>query len=542
MSRLSFALLPFALASLAGCSAAPGGESRLGPAQDDVSSETPEKGTPADETKGTTKGDAKPAPTTAAKRTGVVFLHGTGDQGDVGDFKCTGTGEDFHCAVKLAVDEYWLQATIDSEVTRADGVKRPYAVLGCPLGSQAPWPNPKPVKGKGAEPGSAVCAAAETARFLNGPDGQAGTADDITDIVHVTHSGGSNVVRYMLQQHASSPELGRIHKASRGFVGLAAPTTGTYLADWIFRNGSLPNVLNGVIGFVGGAGLYDDDGTHFIQTSTMKVFNRDPAKLVDVSKDVAGVPSFMGAGTVPTAQGEETCAGATETKALSVLHRLYLSEVDASTSRDGCSDGFISCQSSMALANGDASRVIFGRLDDGKYIGKSLFRAHNQSRRQCDGLDVDVRSTINAIFDKAKKVAGAGFGFAHDAQIARLPFEPAFVQGLLPASQSTTNIRTTRVTEDDDSVLVAIEIDVHEPANLGVRATLVATTADGVELVISSEQAAAQSSRGSRVFTLRLPRGAGVTGEHLSVRDVALVRHDDASTLALVPRVELAAR
>jgi hypothetical protein len=191
----------------------------------------------------------------------------------------------------------------------------------------------------------------------------------------------------------------------------------------------------------------------------------------------------------------------------------------------------------MALANGDASRVIFGRLDDGKYIGKSLFRAHNQSRRQCDGLDLDVRGTINAIFDKPKKVVG----FAHDAQVARLPFEPAFVQGLVPASQSTTNIRATRVTEDDDSVLVEIEVDVHESANLGVRATLVATTADGAELAVSSEQAAAQSSRGSKVFTLRLPHGAGATGEHLSVRDVALIRHDDASTLALLPRVEIAA-
>jgi len=538
MSRLSFALLPFALASLAGCGSSPGAESTQ--AEDVVSGKTPAKDSPAEE-KNTTKSDPKTVPaTTAAKRTGVVFLHGTGDQGDVADFKCTGTGEDFHCAVKVAVDEYWIQATIDSEVTRGDGAKRPYAVLGCPLGSQTPWPNPKPVKGSGAEPGSAVCAAAETARFLNGPDGQAGTDDDITDIVHVTHSGGSNVVRYMLQQHASSPELDRIHKASRGFVGLAAPTTGTYLADWIFRNGSLPNVLNGVIDLVGGAGLYDDDGTNFIQTSTMKVFNKDPAKLVDTAKDVAGVPSFMGAGTVPTASGDQTlvtCAGGAETKALAVLHKLYLSENDPLTSRDGCSDGFISCQSSMALANGDESRVIFGRLDNGKYIGKSLFRAHNQSRRQCDTVDVDVRGTINAIFDAPKKVAG----FANGTALERLRFEPASVTGLLEAAQSTTNIRTTRARDIDDGVVIEIEVDVHESANLGVRATLVATTVDGTELTVSSEQAAAPSSRGTRTFSLFLPRDAARSqGERLSVRDVALIRHDDASTLALLPRVEIA--
>jgi len=63
----------------------------------------------------------------------------------------------------------------------------------------------------------------------------------------------------------------------------------------------------------------------------------------------------------------------------------------------------------MALANGDESRVVFGMLGK-KDIGKTRFRAHNQSRRSCDGLDVDVRRTVNAILDgKAGKslVAGA---------------------------------------------------------------------------------------------------------------------------------------
>lgn len=539
MSRVPFALLlPFAIASLAGCSGGP--DTRTTQSEDAVSSPSPKKGSSGSDD---AKDDGTEAPgTKVSRQTGVVFLHGTGDQGDVADFKCEGTGDAYHCAVQVAVDEYWLQATIDSEVTRADGSRRPYAVLGCPLGSQTPWPNPKPVKGTGPEPGSAVCAAAETARFLNGPDGQAGTADDITDIVHVTHSGGSNVVRYMLQQHSSSPELDRIHKASRGFVGLAAPTTGTYLADWIFRNGSLPNVVNGLLAFVGGEGLYDDDGTDFIRTSAMDVWNRDPAKLVDISKDVAGVPSYMGGGTIPTARGDEAkvaCGGETESKGLAVLHSIYLDRVDAPTYRDGCSDGFISCRSAMALANGDISRVIFGRLDDGRSVGQTTYRNHSQSRRQCDGLDVDVRGTINAIF------AGGGAKpapFAWSTERVRAVYEPAVVAGLSatsPTSPQTTTIRATRVTETDDDVLVEIEVDVREPANLGVRATLVVTTGSGSELVVSSEQTAAQSSRGTKVFSLRLPRSGSGAFDRLSVRDVALIRHDDASTLALVPRVDI---
>lgn len=537
MSRLSAALVPFVLASLAACAAEPG---PLDFSSGKRADSSPGSDSPAAPSAGGNQSKSVPGqPPISVRRAGVVFLHGTGDQGNgTTDYTCSGAGDQFHCEVKVAVEEYWVRATIDSEIKRVDGTPRPYAVLGCPLGSQTPWPNPTPVKGTGPEPGSAACTSVQIARFLDGPDAKAGTDDDITDVALVTHSGGSNVVRYILQQHAAKPEFERIHKASRGFIGIAAPTHGTYLADWVFRNGSLANKANGVIGFFGGETLYDDDGTNFIRTAAMSVFNRDPAKLVDIAKDVAGVPSFMAGGTYPSSRGDDVkvaCAGATETKGLALLHELLLDTNDAATFRDGCSDGFISCRSAMALANGDPSRVLFGRLDDGRTVGKTLFRAHNQSRRQCNDTDLDIRRGVNAILTEG----ASPVPFA--AQVSRTPYAASslasddLVDIVVDRAQAAARVVSTRVSEDDDEIALTVEVDVASAANLGVRATLVATDASDASFVIDAQQIAAPSSPGHATFTLRFPRRAARGGDHLSVRDIALVNHDVAATLAIIP-------
>lgn len=569
-----------------------------------------------------------PPPGQRARRDGVVFLHGTGDQGVTSDLACRGAADDWSCAVRSAVDEYWLPATIDAERARADGSRRPFAVLGCPLGSQTPWPNPTPVRGDGPEPGSAACAAAQIARFLDGPDGARGTEDDLDSIAIVTHSGGSNVIRYLLQQHTASAEFARVHAATRGFIAIAAPSKGTYLADWVFRRGSLANLTNAVVRLFGGAGFFDDDGTAFIRTSAMELFNRDPAKLVDLGKDVAGVPAFMGSGTFPDASGDEikvTCGGEAETKGLSLLHALYLDTTDLDTHRDGCSDGFISCRSAMALAEGDPSRVLFGRLDDGRVIGETRFRAHHQTRRQCAGVDSDVRRAVQAVLDGAggppqawsgprqafapalQRVPGAVFatspgaranalaisaaplahageaveievalgpgatgsptGFLEDpSRRARVPL--AFRRGeggrlvadatlprdaadgawsarvvagdsegevVLWVNRPVARIASARAARDANGVTLEVDVVSEVAARLGVRATLV-TTGGAAELVVGTAQASADVDGRAR-FSLHLDHAA--TAGPLEVRDVVLVRHDDASTQALVRAVAL---
>lgn len=475
-----------------------------GGSEDAVASSSGKKDAPPPTTQST------PAPG-KPRQQGVVFVHGTGDQGDASDYTCAGTGDAFHCEVKVAI-AYWEQATIESERTRPDGSKRAYAVVGCPLGSQAPWPMTTPVRGK-SEPGSASCTSTEIDRFLAGPDATTGTDDDIDDVVIITHSGGSNVIRYILEQRSRLPAFGRIHAATRGAVMIAPPTHGTYLADWVFTQGTLPDVGNTVIRLFGGEGFYDDDGTAFIRTTEMARHNADPAKLVSVSKDIGGVPIYVGGGSYPNARGDDAkvdCANGTETKALAVLHELYLATTDATTFRDGCSDGFITCRSAMALAQGDPTRVVFGRLDDGRAIGKTTFRAHNQSRRQCDGVDVDVRATVNGIFAK-----GPTFGLASSLTRFEARAE-SWADLVAKGAGATASIAGWRVHDDGE-----VEVDVASTtsATLGLRATAVKGA-----FAVADDQLTREVTPGITTFLLHLPPGS-------EARDVALVRHDDATTL-----------
>lgn len=343
-------------------------------------------------------GNAKEA-TSTTRRVGFAFVHGTGDVGDTDRLACSAVEGDFHCDVPLGSESYWTRANIDISRTDSAGVKRPFVAVGCPFGSRTPWLNNVPVKGGGATPGTADCTAAQIRKFLAGPDGLEDTKDDISDLFVVTHSGGSNVVRYMLQQHSASKDFSRVHRATRRVLTLAPPTNGTYLANWVFTRGTLGNVAQKLAAALGGD-LYDGDGTFFIQTTLMDLFNKDPARFGGISKDVAGVPFHVGSGTYPHAQlasAAAKCAGYGQTLGLQFLHETYLASKDATTYRDGCSDGFITCNSAMALAQGDTSRILFGRAPNGSLIGKTLQRAHNQSKNDCDGIGAEVRDFFNNV-------------------------------------------------------------------------------------------------------------------------------------------------
>ena len=132
---------------------------------------------------------------------GVAFVHGTGDY--PGTQSCSGTGTGFSCTVSNAVSNYWNQSYINS--VRGG---RPYAVTGHHGGTMTPWINASPYKNNGdTTTGSAYEVAAQLNRFLAGPDGIYGNADDITDLAVETHSGGSNVMRYILQHPTTNTDF-----------------------------------------------------------------------------------------------------------------------------------------------------------------------------------------------------------------------------------------------------------------------------------------------------------------------------------------------
>lgn len=322
---------------------------------------------------------------------GVVFIHGTGDQ--TGAQTCSGSGSSFNCVVPSAVSGYWGQGEIDS--IRSG---RAYAVVGFHGGSYTPWPNPSPRKGSGTEPGNGDDIVNQIYRFLAGPNGVNGDSDDITDIVMVTHSGGSNQARYILQNYTRSTKYTAVKNATKRVITSAAATLGTYLANQVFTSGSFINTVNSIVTFFGGSGFYNDDGTYFIQTSTMQTYNGAGSYFAGINNPVAGVNFYSTGGTSGTkcygvtvwgacigikgpTLGGSSCDSGLMDAGLLALHTLYLNSNDSATARNNCSDGFISCMSAQRLGN----NFNFNQKQD-----------HNQSRRQCNGLDVAIRNYVTS--------------------------------------------------------------------------------------------------------------------------------------------------
>ena len=335
-----------------------------------------------------------------AGKGGVVFVHGTGDYPGANTngtytMSCSGSGDSFYCQAapssdsgKNAASAYWAKGTSDSMLDaarkRTDGTYRPYAITGCYGAARMPWGNTSPINDNDTsttgESGSADCVASQIERFVMGPDGVYGTADDITDLVIMTHSGGGNVLRYILSQYTAKTSYSRVKTAAKKVVTMTSPFKGTYLANWVFTSGSLANFINNTLTFFGGAGLFNDDGTKFIQTGQMNLHNADSSKLVSLSNPVNGVTLRSGFGTYPDAaiwDGKTLCGGYEMQAGLNLLHRWYLSQTDSSTYRNGCSDGFLTCQSTGAMG-----QVFLGSTSNAT---AAKYHSHHQTRRHKTG-------------------------------------------------------------------------------------------------------------------------------------------------------------
>jgi hypothetical protein len=319
---------------------------------------------------------------TASANTGVAYVHGTSNND--GTFSCSGTPgtSSYKCVVSNAVSGYWGQDEIDA--TRGG---RAYVVAGCRLGSRMPWYNASPISDDDSsvagESGTADCVGSQLATFVRN--------SGVTDLVIITHSGGSNVVRYGLEKYSSSSDWTVIKNVTRKVIAVAAPSRGTYLANWVFTSGSLANFINSVLTFFGGSGYFNDDGTKFIQTGQMYASNNDSSKFNrcdtstcnNMATAVQGITFREEGGVYPDAgifDSKSWCGGYPTSVGLNLLHRLYLNTNDWSTYRNSCSDGFISCGSSQAM---------------GGNFKNSHYNNHNQTRRKCGGADSAIASEVN---------------------------------------------------------------------------------------------------------------------------------------------------
>jgi hypothetical protein len=270
-------------------------------------------------------------PPGAYATTGVAFVHGTGNQTD-------------------AEADYWTSANLDS-IRR--GLPNPAnaVVINCDF-TRYMW-----------ESGAAGCLASQLDRFI--------TARGITDLVVITHSNGGNVMRWILSNPTWDSRYPRIIDRIRWVNALAPSSAGTPLADAVIAGNAFESSLGWLLG-------YQNDAVRMQQVSWMATYNANnlygttgrpslPRNFYNVvGTDVASAPFTTGA----------TCGGYWQSVGLEFTQNWLAS----------CSDGFLECSSQAAAG------ITWFR--DYQRTGSGRVLNHNQSRRDCFGLDVILRNDL----------------------------------------------------------------------------------------------------------------------------------------------------
>lgn len=271
----------------------------------------------------------------------VVFVHGTGNY----------TSSD-------VVSKYWTQSSIDS----MRGGK-PYLVVSYQGATCA---------------GYETCAWGSIAQQINSWAATYG----YTNIQVVTHSNGSNPVRYLLAHPTSNTgaSYGSIAVSSvtnriKKVVWMAADNSGTVLADKVTTPGTFAAAMDGILEFFGGG--YSNNAVRQQRQDNMATYNTNGTFSNGSSctggNACYGVATKYVQGTSVYAllfTSAANCGGygtTTGLKAALVYGWGY----------SGCSDGFIGCASSSY---------------NGALLKSSAKLNHNQSRRSCDSAGSSVAS------------------------------------------------------------------------------------------------------------------------------------------------------
>ncbi len=270
------------------------------------------------------------APVTHAA-TGVALVHGTGSQTN-------------------AAADYWQWGMVNSI---RQGLPNPnnYVVINCNF-EKYMWDSQ-----------AAGCLAGQLTNFIN--------SKNITDLVVITHSNGGNVMRWIMSNPTWDSRYPNIINKIRWVNALAPSSKGTPLANAVMQG----NVFERSLGWLLG---YKSDAVRMQQTSWMAFYN------ANYLYGTAGRPALPKGfwnvvGTdVETAvwDSDSYCGGYSLNVGLEVT-QAWLSS---------CSDGFLECSSQEGAGTTwfrDKSRMAGGEP-----------LSHNQSRRQCFGLDVILRNDI----------------------------------------------------------------------------------------------------------------------------------------------------
>ncbi|MCB9397709.1 MAG: hypothetical protein H6510_07840 [Acidobacteria bacterium] len=268
---------------------------------------------------------------TMLANTGVAFVHGTGKQTN-------------------ALNDYWLPEFVNS-VRQGLPNTNNYVVINCGFDKYM-WTNE-----------AAGCLAGQLLNFIQ--------SKNIDDLVIITHSGGGNVMRWILSNPTWDARYPQIISKIRWVNALAASSLGTPLANAVMEG----NVFEQSLGWLLG---YKSDMVRMQQTHWMSYYN------ANWLYGTAGRPALPKGFWAIVGTDVETnifdpdsyCGGYTLNLGLEVTQAWL----------DNCSDGFLNCSSQAG-----AGQVWYY---DTQFTNGSEPLSHNQSRRKCFGLDVLLRNDL----------------------------------------------------------------------------------------------------------------------------------------------------
>ena len=270
-------------------------------------------------------------PLTTQANTGVAFVHGTGHQVD-------------------ALNEYWTWPMVNSIVQGLPNQGN-YLVVNCDF-EQFAW-----------HEDASGCLATQLNDFID--------TNTITDLVVITHSNGGNVIRWILSNPTWDGRYPPIIENLRWVIALAPSSLGTPLADAVMDGNIFEEVLGWLLG-------YANNAVKMQQVAHMAYLNEH--WLLGTSGR-PGLPKAFNnvvGSDVDSAiwDPDSYCAGYLESVALEVTQEWLTS----------CSDGFLDCDSQ--------SGVVGRTFTDFNFTEGSEPLNHNQSRRDCFGLDERIRDVL----------------------------------------------------------------------------------------------------------------------------------------------------
>lgn len=324
---------------------------------------------------------------------GVFFIHGTGDYTPP-----TSAATAFQASGGTAVTSYWTASSLAAMATSPDGSGQwSYGVAGY----QGAGQNAQTSWGKVAD---------QLYDYY-----QSGNNGAIYNIVAVTHSNGSNPIRYMLAHPTAITPKGRsastIISVIKKIVFLAPDGQGTPLADKVTTAGSLAAIGNQITSLFGSN--WNSPAVWQQRTDNMATYNGNGTFATGTTPGGVAAVSIYGTRVYAAIWSSDAWCGG-----YGLTTGLYAAALYGFGSATG-TDGFI----------GTASAKYVGT--DG---GGDDRLNHNQSRRSCHGAGTRIAAQIHGALGGTFAPLLTDYTIAPSAQACN-----ALRQGWQPASPYAGN-------------------------------------------------------------------------------------------------------